>query len=267
MAKTAKTLFLLVLPLLLSGGGVSFAQVQTWTPDTFDPGRAPSIQLPSTPGVPVSGGSSNFTAQKAPAPSPSSAQTSATKPATVADTAPISDKQAKKAPNASDALKPSNKPKPTQKQSSQTANVTRTYVKGMVISGRADVWDGHSLVLDGHPVRLNGIEAPGLAQMCNTASMTVWPCGAKASQRLKQLISGDTVTCRVMDQAGNGAAAVCSTRSIGDLGAMLIAEGLAVPNSFGGLYGPAAQSAKETRKGIFIGSFIHPSRWRLQNPS
>jgi endonuclease YncB( thermonuclease family) len=189
------------------------------------------------------------------------------KPPTAADTSRNSYKEAKKPSNASNEIQSSNKPNIAQKQSESTANVTKKYVKGMVLSGHADVWDGHSLVVDGHPVRLNGIEAPGLAQMCNTASMTVWPCGAKASQRLIQLINGDNVSCRVMDQAGHGAAAVCSTRSIGDLGEMLVSEGLALPNSFGSKYGVTAQSAKKARKGLFIGSFIHPSRWRLQNPS
>lgn len=267
MAKTPKLIHLTVLPAILACG-MAHAQEQTWTPDHFDHGRAPSVSLPSTPGVSVGGG---FSGYSAPTPPPPTAQPV---PQPVKEQPPAPSDKAQndqKGPNtASDSSltkKDTAKPTIAQKQPVQAPKVEKKYRKGMVLSGNAAVKDGHSLVVDGHPVRLNGVEAPGLAQMCNTPSMTVWPCGSKAAQRLVQLIDGDAVTCQVVDQAGHGAAAVCSTRSIRDLGEMLVSEGFAVPNSHGRTYGAVALSAQQARKGLFIGSFIHPTRWRIQNPS
>lgn len=265
MARTAKILLLSVLPSLLMGG-IANTQVQTWTPDHFDPGRAPSISLPSTPGIPVSGGFNSPSPQNTPSTLPAPVQ-SLSKTATSSNIGTIGKKDPSEPTKASGNNNPSPKPTVSKKQDISTRNVDKKYRKGMVISGHAEVVDGHSLVVDGHPVRLNGIEAPGLAQMCNTASMTVWACGSKASQRLIQLINGDNVTCNVLDQAGQGAAALCSTRSIRDLGEMLVSEGLALPNNFGLSYGSTALAAKQSRKGLFIGSFIHPLHWRLQNPT
>jgi endonuclease YncB( thermonuclease family) len=140
------------------------------------------------------------------------------------------------------------------------------YKAGQSLYGKARAYDGHTLLVDGNPVRLNGIEAPGLRQVCSTATGTSWRCGLKAFERLAFLVGSGKVRCTVVAPAGNGAAAVCSGAQTKDIGALLVSEGLALPNrQSAGIYNSAAVSAMTARRGLWIGPFTDPAKWRLAN--
>jgi len=144
-----------------------------------------------------------------------------------------------------------------------TASQPQRYVKGMTFSGRGKAYDGHSLVVDGHAVRLDGADAPGLVQTCQTHASVAWRCGESAYRRLSSLVDGKKVTCRVEEQVGEGAAAVCSVQGVRDLAEALVREGLAVPNGHDeGRYAASAQAARNSRSGMWVGSFQAPWLWR-----
>jgi endonuclease YncB( thermonuclease family) len=151
----------------------------------------------------------------------------------------------------------------------QTATSTETkkkYSAGMVLYGKARAYDGHSLIVDGNPVRLNGIEAPGLAQTCSTSARTSWKCGQKAFDRLVELVGTGMVRCTVVAPAGYGAAATCSAAQAKDIGALLVSEGFALPNrQSAGTYNSAALAAMNSRRGLWIGPFTDPAKWRLEH--
>ena len=133
----------------------------------------------------------------------------------------------------------------------------------MVFYGQARAYDGHSLLLDGNPLRLNGIEAPGLKQLCTTSSGTSWRCGQKAYERLAALVSRGKVKCVVTAPAGHGAAVKCSTVGVRDIGETMLFDGLAVPNrQSDGVYRSAASAAAGYRRGMWTGSFVDPAKWR-----
>jgi endonuclease YncB( thermonuclease family) len=140
------------------------------------------------------------------------------------------------------------------------------YPAGTVIRGKASVYDGQNLVVDGAPIRLDSAEAPGLAQKCLTSRALVWACGAKAAEKLRDLISGRPVACVVTEPLGQGAAAICSVTGISDLGQNMVSEGLAVSNGHDrGRYLSTQAQAKGFRRGIWIGSFEAPWKWRAVN--
>lgn len=58
------------------------------------------------------------------------------------------------------------------------------------------VVDGDTLVLNGERVRLEGIDAPELAQTCLTSSGKSYRCGLTAKEHLQSLIMQGDVTCR-----------------------------------------------------------------------
>ncbi len=146
------------------------------------------------------------------------------------------------------------------------SSVENKYRAGMTLYGKARAYDGHTLLVDGHPVRLNGIEAPGLRQVCSTASRTAWRCGQKAFERLSALVRTGKVRCTVVGPAGHGAAATCSASQTKDIGAFLVGEGLALPNRQSlGSYNSAAAGAMSARRGLWIGPFTDPAKWRLEN--
>lgn len=140
------------------------------------------------------------------------------------------------------------------------------YTSGMVLYGSAKAYDGHSMLVDGNPVRLNGIEAPGLKQTCSTAKGTAWKCGQKAYERLSALVGSGKVRCVVDSPAGHGAAVTCSGARTKDIAELLVSEGLAVPNEHsGGKYTAAARSAMAAKRGIWMGPFKDPAKWRIAN--
>ena len=142
----------------------------------------------------------------------------------------------------------------------------RRYIEGQKLTGLGKTYDGHSITVDGNPVRLNGIEAPGRGQLCHTKSGTAWRCGKKAYERLAVLVDGKKVSCIVDSPAGTGAAATCSSSRVSDIGRLLVSEGLAIPNKHSkNVYRQEVRSANSMKKGIWVGSFKEPSKWRLQN--
>jgi endonuclease YncB( thermonuclease family) len=149
----------------------------------------------------------------------------------------------------------------------QTTPTGKTrYVKGMILEGKVHVGDGHSLLVGNDPVRLNGIEAPGLKQMCLTVSGSAWRCGQAAASRLKALAAGRKASCRVEAAAGEGAAATCSVQGIADLGRQIVAEGLAVTNLHSPeVYETVQSQAKHDKSGLWVGTFDSPATWRKKN--
>ncbi len=147
-----------------------------------------------------------------------------------------------------------------------TRSDKKRYAKGMVLEGKVHVGDGHSLLVGEDPVRLNGIEAPGLKQLCFSANGTAWRCGQAAGSRLKTLAEGKKAICHVDAPAGEGAAATCTVQGISDVGRLLVEEGLAVTNRYGpSVYSIVQSQARHDKIGLWVGTFQSPAEWRKKN--
>jgi endonuclease YncB( thermonuclease family) len=146
------------------------------------------------------------------------------------------------------------------------ASTDQKYPAGMVIEGRASIYDGQNLIVEGVPLRLDGAEAPATAQQCMTRKSLVWNCGKRASDRLTEIASGKKVRCVVTEPLGAGAAAICSTTGISDLGAAMIREGWAVANGHDhGRYSAQQMSAKAGGLGMWVGPFEAPWTYRSRH--
>lgn len=146
------------------------------------------------------------------------------------------------------------------------SNDQTKYPQGTVLRGKATIYDGQNLVVAGVPIRLDGAEAPALAQTCLTNRALVWACGSRAAERLRDLVSARPVSCVVTEPLGQGAAAICSVTGISDLGRNMVSEGLAVSNGHDrGRYSSVQAQAKGFRRGVWIGSFEAPWKWRATN--
>lgn len=120
------------------------------------------------------------------------------------------------------------------------------------IAGRARVVDGDTLDFGAARVRLHGVDAPELAQTCAAAGGGAWPCGAAAAARLTALAGGGPVACEPRDRDRYGRiVAVCSAGGR-DLGAALVAEGLAWAYlRYADDYAPAEDAARAAGRGVW----------------
>lgn len=129
--------------------------------------------------------------------------------------------------------------------------------------------DGDTLKSSDTEYRIFGIDAPELFQTCSEANGKAWNCGRAAQARLRALIASQTIDCepRARDKFGR-TVAICSTRSVPDLGETLVREGLAI-NFSGFAEGPyvdAEADARLAKRGIWRGHFDRPGSWRKAHP-
>ena len=132
---------------------------------------------------------------------------------------------------------------------------------GETITGTARAADGDTLTLDGHRIRLAGMDTPEMMQVCKRDGED-WRCGVAARSRLAEFLRAGPVTCRTQGtDKYNRWLARCQT-SAGDLGARMVREGLAVAY---GAYEDEEQFARAERKGLWGTEFDMPQQWRRMN--
>ena len=80
---------------------------------------------------------------------------------------------------------------------SQTdARTSPTHFRGhAILTGLAEAVDGDTLAVGGIRVRLEGIDAPEIEQVCTDFGGARWACGAVAQRTLAQLVANVIVNC------------------------------------------------------------------------
>jgi endonuclease YncB( thermonuclease family) len=129
-------------------------------------------------------------------------------------------------------------------------------------SGRASVIDGDSLEVGGTETRLYGIDAPEALQTCGEGA-AAWNCGRAAIEKLRELVSGRTITCQRMDTDSYGrSVAVCRNGAV-DLSAEMARAGLALAyRRYSNDYIDEEAGARAARRGIWASTFTAPWDWR-----
>ena len=129
--------------------------------------------------------------------------------------------------------------------------------------GRAS--DGDSFRLGSDRVRLLGIDAPELDQVCWRDDGGEWPCGRDARGAMADLLAEGPVECRTTgaDRFGRFLA-TCTTAGGEDLGGAIVSAGLAVSREG---YGAEESAAREAGRGLWSGRFTDPRTWRDEGPS
>lgn len=130
----------------------------------------------------------------------------------------------------------------------------------LVMPALADVTviDGDSIQVDGMTYRLGGIDAPEYRQSCADG----FPAGVMASDVLRNLVDGKTVTCEPLSTDRFGQTAVCRADGL-DLGAMMVRSGWAwafTPNSSD--YVQHEAEARAAKVGVHDHNCQKPWEWR-----
>ena len=131
------------------------------------------------------------------------------------------------------------------------------------VTGLARASDGDSFRLGDDRVRLLGLDAPELRQNCTDADGRTWSCGRAARDRMAALLAAGIADCRPEDiDQYDRLLATCMVAGR-DLGATMVAEGLAVSS---GRYWTEEAAARRARLGIWAGNFDAPRDWRDDHP-
>jgi len=135
---------------------------------------------------------------------------------------------------------------------------------GIALAVADEVVDGNTLVVEGQPMRLFGVDAFELQQTCLDRSGEPWHCGVAAKAALAELVEDQAIACTVIDDAADDAyLARCTVRDEVDLGAYLVRAGLALADrDVADDYVPLEQSAKAAAAGAWGGTFVPPWVWR-----
>jgi endonuclease YncB( thermonuclease family) len=135
--------------------------------------------------------------------------------------------------------------------------------EGARIAGPAEVSDGDTLVVGGLRVRLFGADAPESAQLCGTAGGGEWDCGAAATDRLRDLVEGETVTCAITERDLYGRVVAACAAGGRDLGAAMVGEGLAwAYRAYSDAYVGAEDEARAAGRGVWQGEALVAWDWR-----
>ncbi len=113
-------------------------------------------------------------------------------------------------------------------------------------------------------LRLYGVDAFESTQTCRDAKGVIWPCGAVATERLRQLVAAPGFSCHVDQEFVDRHAREFAACNSGDrdVGAILVSEGLAFAYGRGAQYLPIETEAKAGKRGAWAGSFVRPQFFR-----
>ena len=131
------------------------------------------------------------------------------------------------------------------------------------ISGTATVIDGDSIKLDGTLVRLFGIDAPELTQLCYTGNIAR-ACGEKSAVYLSDMIYGQRIRCRIDDMDAYErilGSCIWNGRNINEV-MVLTGNAVAWP-AHTNFYIETEKTAEHNQSGIWATDFVRPDAWRL----
>lgn len=124
--------------------------------------------------------------------------------------------------------------------------------------GGAYVIDGDTIVVRSKKIRLAGIDAPELQQMCGPRQ-----CGLAAKRYLERLVKGRQVSCNLSGRDKYGRYIGLCWAGGHDLAVQLVSHGHALAyRRYSRRYAGIEDIARKNRIGIWSGDFKDPEQWR-----
>jgi endonuclease YncB( thermonuclease family) len=134
------------------------------------------------------------------------------------------------------------------------------------VSGVPKIRDGDQVAIGGTRIRLAGIDAPALDQLCLNATGERWTCGVAAHDALIKHVGDKSWTCHVIrtDRFGRSVAK-CEVDGE-DVQKWMVKSGWALSYvRFSHDYDADEKAARDAKAGMWQGAFIAPWDWRVRN--
>jgi endonuclease YncB( thermonuclease family) len=134
------------------------------------------------------------------------------------------------------------------------------------VTGVPKIRDGDQLTIGSTRIRLAGIDAPALDQLCLNATAERWTCGAAAHDALVARAGDKSWTCHVqrIDRFGRSVAK-CEVDGE-DIQQWMVKSGWALAYiHYSHAYEAEEKTAREAKAGLWQGAFFAPWDWRVRN--
>lgn len=135
------------------------------------------------------------------------------------------------------------------------------------ITGVARISDGDTISIRDTRIRLNGIDAPEIDQVCLDEAENAYPCGIAAHDELARLVRNRTVTCTGNHTDRYGRRIMTCFAGESNINAAMVAGGWALAfRRYADIYVEEEQAARARLAGLWSGAFIAPWDWRHRGP-
>lgn len=134
------------------------------------------------------------------------------------------------------------------------------------ISGTAKIRNGDSIQIGSSHIRLGGIDAPSVDQLCLNTKGERWTCGVAARDALAHHTANQSWTCHVLRTDHHGLSVAHCEVNGEDIQKWLARSGWALAYvKFSRDYVADEKAAREAKAGMWQGAFIAPWDWRVRN--
>ena len=134
------------------------------------------------------------------------------------------------------------------------------------ITGVAKIRDAKQITIGATRIRLNGIDAPSLDQLCLNNAGERWTCGVAARDELIKHTDGKNWTCHELRSDRRGRQVAKCEVDGEDVQQWMVKNGWALSYvRVSHDYDADEKAAREAKAGMWQGAFIAPWDWRVRN--
>ncbi len=134
------------------------------------------------------------------------------------------------------------------------------------VTGVPKIREGHLIQIGNARIRLGGIDAPSVDQLCLNTKGERWTCGIAARDELIHHAENKTWTCHVRQTDRRGRLIARCEVEGEDIQKWMVKNGWALSYvRFSHDYDADEKAAHEAKAGMWQGAFIAPWDWRIRN--
>jgi endonuclease YncB( thermonuclease family) len=134
------------------------------------------------------------------------------------------------------------------------------------ITGVPKIREGDQITIGNSRIRLGGIDAPSVDQLCLNNSGERWTCGVAARDELIKHVGGKSWTCHVVQTDRRGRQIARCEVDGEDIQKWMVKSGWALAYvRFSHDYDADEKAARDAKAGMWQGAFIAPWDWRVRN--
>ena len=134
------------------------------------------------------------------------------------------------------------------------------------ITGTPKIREGDQIVIGNSRIRLGGIDAPSVDQLCLNTKGERWTCGVAARDELIKHADNKTWTCHVRSTDRRGRQVARCDVDGEDIQKWMVKSGWALSYvRVSHDYDADEKAARDAKAGMWQGAFIAPWDWRVRN--